>query len=141
MMICPNCDTYMADDAESCSFCGKIFDRPVAPRTESRLRVAEQEEFKESRCPFCGRVFEGGSVFFGKNGERHMLAKPVVLYKRCPVCDKRFEDQSRFCNMCGARLEEVYGSSSVDPAVRTCPICGKTYPASHNFCPSCGCKL
>ena len=140
-MICPNCDTYLADDAESCSFCGKIFDRPTGKRMENRLRVAEPEESKESKCPFCGRVFEDGSVFYGKNGERHTVPKPVVLYKRCPVCDKRFEDESRFCNMCGARLEEVYGNRSMDPAERICPICGKSYPASHNFCPSCGCKI
>lgn len=46
----------------------------------------------------------------------------------CPNCHKALEDDARFCDACGTRLE--LGSR--------CPVCGASLEAGDRFCPVCG---
>lgn len=51
-------------------------------------------------------------------------------YIECPECGNHVPINSKFCNNCGAKIEQ----QSSD----TCPHCHNSIPAGSTFCPSCG---
>src|SRR5215208_4275643 len=48
---------------------------------------------------------------------------------QCPRCHFENRESVRFCEECGAKLEQV------------CPSCGAAVPPGRNFCGECGAKL
>ena len=63
----------------------------------------------------------------------------------CYVCNTEIDDDSIFCEYCGAKVPETQGDSSAVPE-RTeetiiCPICGESIPADFDFCDCCGSRI
>ena len=54
---------------------------------------------------------------------------------KCAKCGTDLDANSRFCNQCGAPVEQQEASTI------TCPVCGVTLSADSKFCNSCGTKL
>ena len=54
---------------------------------------------------------------------------------KCAKCGADLDANSRFCNQCGAPVEQQEASTI------TCPVCGATLSADSKFCNSCGTKL
>ena len=54
---------------------------------------------------------------------------------KCAKCGADLDANSRFCNQCGAPVEQQEVSTI------TCPVCGATLSADSKFCNSCGTKL
>lgn len=50
----------------------------------------------------------------------------------CPSCKKEIRDGLKFCNSCGAKIEE---------SKLFCPNCGKELKPGQKFCNGCGAKL
>jgi hypothetical protein len=48
---------------------------------------------------------------------------------QCPQCQFENRESVRFCEECGAKLEQV------------CPACGAAVPPGRKFCGECGAKL
>ena len=53
-------------------------------------------------------------------------------YIECPECGNHVPLNSRFCNNCGAKIEQN------DKPNITCPHCKSDIPAGSTFCPMCG---
>lgn len=65
--------------------------------------------------------------------------------RRCDKCQNIIPLESRFCNMCGEKLEpltigEEETDSSAEANVRKCPNCGMQLEADAVFCMNCGTK-
>lgn len=66
--------------------------------------------------------------------------------KACPVCGfTGLAENARFCENCGARLEEeqekqedFLEEAQDSPQTETCPFCGETLKPGTRFCVSCG---
>jgi predicted amidophosphoribosyltransferase len=56
--------------------------------------------------------------------------------KECPQCGAKNAQTVRFCNNCGANLQQV----AVPPS-GTCAACGTDDPPGTKFCGGCGNKL
>jgi len=54
---------------------------------------------------------------------------------KCVSCGATLDANSRFCNQCGAPVEQKVETSI------TCPVCGTALTANSKFCNSCGTKL
>lgn len=83
------------------------------------------------------------AVFDEKNKmEVRMLAKQGK--RRCGGCETLVALESRFCNMCGAKLEELpanlFEQEEKQPEVRKCSKCGTVLEKDAVFCPNCGQK-
>lgn len=50
----------------------------------------------------------------------------------CPSCKKEIRDGLKFCNSCGAKIEE---------SKLFCPNCGKELKPGQKFCNGCGTKI
>lgn len=64
--------------------------------------------------------------------------------RRCGECQALVALESRFCNMCGAKLEELptdlLKQEEKKPEVRKCAKCGTVLEKEAVFCPNCGQK-
>ena len=64
----------------------------------------------------------------------------------CPQCSASIEDDSIFCDMCGANVAEIMEAATaphalLDPATSDCPVCGHPNPPRMKFCDNCGAQL
>ena len=63
----------------------------------------------------------------------------------CYVCNTEIDDDSIFCEYCGAKIVETQSNISAEPegAEETinCPNCGESIPADFDFCDRCGARL
>lgn len=67
--------------------------------------------------------------------------------KICPSCGAPNDPANRFCDQCGARLEEVAPPVPVGtpaataPVAAVCPACGAPVLPGEAFCDNCGADL
>lgn len=77
-----------------------------------------------------------------RNMEVKMLAKQGK--RKCSNCSNILVLESKFCNMCGERLEEIsidlYQSSVSSVAIPKCSGCGEVLDKDAIFCSNCGKK-
>lgn len=60
----------------------------------------------------------------------------------CAACKNENEDNSRYCEGCGASLAGPGESTdSAQSAARACPSCHRPHPAAARFCSGCGQKV
>lgn len=68
----------------------------------------------------------------------------------CPSCGADIAKNQKFCDKCGAKIEEIIIPEKVEPvseptinqpAEKTCPECGTPAEANQLFCQQCGAKL
>src|SRR5688572_21680154 len=58
----------------------------------------------------------------------------------CPTCKNENDDQSRFCESCGAALDDA-GRKAGEASERSCPSCHKQVAPHNRYCTNCGTKV
>lgn len=68
----------------------------------------------------------------------------------CPSCGADITKNQKFCDKCGAKIEEVIIPEKAEPVpettaeqlnTKTCPECGTSAEADQLFCQNCGAKF
>lgn len=68
----------------------------------------------------------------------------------CPSCGADIAKTQKFCDKCGAKIEEIVVSEKIDPIIepageqpagKVCPECGAPAEADQLFCQQCGKKF
>lgn len=59
----------------------------------------------------------------------------------CPNCGAVVPSTSKFCNMCGSKIEESGVEMPQNNEKNRCPNCGKAVGEGNMFCTACGTKI
>lgn len=108
---------------------GKCF---YEKNTDANIKAEYQEEFEQIE-----RLLEEKRTV-----EIKMLARQGK--RKCTSCSNILILESRFCNMCGEKLEEIPEELLKDPVAvlppSRCSSCGELLDEDAVFCSSCGKK-
>lgn len=127
-------------------------EKKLEMKLEEKLKVAFEELGRRYYSSNINNgTFEGeyqdlleeiSNIFSQKNMlEDKVLAKQGK--RRCRKCQTIVTMESRFCNMCGEKLEELLVSVEKEKEcieVKKCSECGTELEADAIFCPNCGQK-
>ena len=139
-VFCKSCGKANSRDSEVCIDCGNPLKRSTTARKIAEVDLA----------PLKG-LERGGSVT--ATHVPHASQSPTVIHSKCPQCGRANSGSNRFCNGCGARLDEGHVPPPQKPAG---PVYGRpedaeldanaadsaSEPRPHRenaaFCPDCG---
>ena len=135
IFMCPNCGSFLKDDAESCGNCGIAFE------------AGEEEELpQENICPMCKKTIPPGAKACGECGFDFSREEEAdgFWYKgngellMCPSCGAFVPKSADKCSICGTMLEEA--DETAEPAAEPfeCPMCKNTIPPGSKTCEDCG---
>lgn len=128
MLICPNCNAQLEDDALFCDTCGTRIEHPEPGPAEpipAPVPAPEPTAAESIYCPDCGQQIPADSPFCSNCGKS--LAETVF----CPNCGEKVSSAYAVCPKCSFRLfDAVY-----------CPNCGNPSNPAAAFCKNCGHSL
>ncbi len=122
MPLCPNCGSRQPDGASFCDECGARLSAPPPPSSSSQ----DAPTVMANNCPACQSPTIPGEAFCENCGApltpkspayppTEMMSypsssPPSPQSKRsvCTNCGARLQEDSRFCDMCGAPLEKAH---------------------------------
>jgi len=136
LSMCPNCGSFLSNDARSCSSCGLVFE-------------TDEEEYLEPEspvCPMCKKELPHGAdkcsnCGFDFSAEKE---KDGYWYKdqgglfMCPFCGAFIPRDADRCSICGSALEADVEEEMPRPQAVLCPMCGVPVPAGSTKCAECG---
>ena len=109
--------------------------------TEERALSKIEENLKTEYEKIGKKYYEIKKI----NEERNKLELQKLAMqgkKRCLNCQAIVSIESKFCNMCGQKMEEIAIPEEKQEtiSVKRCSECGTELEADAMFCPNCGRK-
>jgi len=132
---CPNCNKYIEEDSQYCSYCGfKI------PHKEEKIKCPRcQNEVSDLSkfCPLCGNEIHR------KEAPESPATAPSKNLIKCPNCKRDVTPSCTKCFYCGHSIttsEQIEIIKVSDTLIR-CPKCERNIMNSSDICPYCGFRI
>ncbi|MDE6500895.1 MAG: zinc ribbon domain-containing protein [Ruminococcus sp.] len=141
--------------------------KKMAEKSRLKKEISQLEEDVNSAYISIGKVFferlsenpepecENAVETIITKGERieqlRRLLTNLEDKMHCPSCSAEISKDQKFCDKCGAKIEEVFVAENICPAPepvnenssagKVCPDCGTPADVDHLFCQQCGRKF